>query len=87
MRIDINNKRPILRNNVGGLSGPAIFPVAVRMVWQAYKAVDIPVVGGGGIGSAEDAIEMMVAGASAFQVGTAIFTDPYAPINILDAQI
>ena len=84
MRIDINNKRPILRNNVGGLSGPAIFPVAVRMVWQVYKAVDIPVVGGGGISSAEDAIEMMIAGASAFQVGTAIFTDPYAPINILD---
>lgn len=84
MRIDINTKRPILRNNVGGLSGPAIFPVAVRMVWQVYKAVDIPIVGGGGISSAEDAIEMMIAGASAFQVGTAIFTDPYSPINILD---
>ena len=84
MRIDIKTRRPILRNNVGGLSGPAIFPVAVRMVWQVYKAVKIPVVGGGGISSAQDAIEMMVAGASAFQVGTAIFTNPYSPIEIIN---
>ena len=84
MRIDINSKRPILKNNVGGLSGPAVFPVAIRMVYQTYKAVSIPIVGMGGIASFEDAIEMMMAGASAFQVGTAIFTDPYAPVNIID---
>ena len=83
MRIDIKTGRPILKNNVGGLSGPAIFPVAVRMVWEARKAVKIPIVGGGGISSAEDAIEMMVAGASAFQIGTAIFTNPYSPLEIL----
>ncbi len=84
MRIDINNKRPILKNNVGGLSGPAVFPIAIRMVYQVYKAVRIPIVGMGGIASFEDAIEMMMAGASAFQVGTAIFTDPYTPVNIID---
>ena len=83
MRIDIKTGRPILKNNVGGLSGPAIFPVAVRMVWEARKAVKIPIVGGGGISSAKDAIEMMVAGASAFQIGTAIFTNPYSPLDIL----
>ena len=83
MRIDIKTGRPILKNNVGGLSGPAIFPVAVRMVWEARKAVKIPIVGGGGISSAEDSIEMMVAGASAFQIGTAIFTNPYSPLEIL----
>lgn len=83
MRIDIKTGRPILKNNVGGLSGPAIFPVAVRMVWEARKAVKIPIVGGGGISSAKDAIEMMVAGASAFQIGTAIFTNPYSPLEIL----
>ena len=83
MRIDIKTRRPILRNNVGGLSGPAIFPIAVRMVWQVRKAVKIPVVGGGGISSAKDAIEMMVAGACAFQIGTAIFTNPYSPLDVL----
>lgn len=84
MRIDIKTKRPILHNNVGGFSGPAIFPVAVRMVWQVANAVKIDVVGMGGITSAEDAVEMMMAGAKAVQVGTAIFTDPYAPLKILD---
>jgi dihydroorotate dehydrogenase (NAD+) catalytic subunit len=84
MRIDINSRRPILRNNMGGMSGPAVFPVAVRMVWQTANAVKIPVIGMGGIASGEDAIEMMMAGASAVQVGGAVFTDPYAPIRIID---
>lgn len=84
MRIDIRTKRPILRNNMGGLSGPAIFPVAVRMVYQCYKAVNIPIIGMGGISTWEDAVEMMLAGAAAIQMGTAIFTDPYAPLNVID---
>lgn len=84
MRIDINTGRPILKNNVGGLSGAAVFPIAVRMVWQTANAVKIPVIGMGGVSSGKDAIEMMVAGASAVQVGAAIFTDPYAPIKIID---
>lgn len=84
MRIDIKTRRPILKNNVGGLSGPAVFPVAVRMVWQTANAVKIPVVGMGGISTWEDAVEMMMAGASAVQVGAAIFADPYAPVKIID---
>lgn len=84
MRIDINTGRPILHNNVGGLSGPAIFTVAVRMVWQTANAVNIPVIGMGGVSSGRDAIELMMAGASAVQVGAAIFTDPYAPVKIID---
>lgn len=84
MRIDINTRRPILRNNVGGLSGPAVFPVAVRMVWQVASNVNIPVIGMGGISTWEDAIEMMLAGASAVQVGAAMFTDPFAPVKIID---
>lgn len=84
MRIDIKSRRPILKNNMGGLSGPAVFPVAVRMVWQCYKAVNIPIIGMGGISTWEDAIEMMLAGASAVQMGTAIFTDPYAPLKVID---
>lgn len=84
MRIDIKTRRPVLRNNVGGLSGPAVFPVAVRMVWQVANAVKIPVVGMGGIASAEDAVEMMMAGASAVQVGAAIFSDPFVPVKIVD---
>lgn len=84
MRIDIKTRRPILKNNVGGLSGPAVFPVAVRMVWQVANAVKIPVIGMGGVSSGHDAIELMMAGASAVQVGAAIFTDPYAPIKIID---
>ena len=84
MRIDIKTRRPILKNNVGGLSGPAVFPVAVRMVWQVANAVKIPVVGMGGIASADDAVEMMMAGASAIQVGAAIFADPYTPVKIVD---
>ena len=84
MRIDIRTKRPILHNNVGGLSGPAIFPVAVRMVWQCYNAVKIPIIGMGGISTWEDAVEMMMAGASAIQMGTAIFTDPWSPIKVIE---
>jgi len=84
MRIDINNGRPILRNNVGGMSGPAVFPIAVRMVWQVANAVRIPVIGMGGVSSGADAIELMMAGASAVQVGAAIFTDPFAPVKIID---
>ncbi|MBR6046164.1 MAG: dihydroorotate dehydrogenase [Ruminococcus sp.] len=86
MRIDIKTRRPVLHNNVGGLSGPAVFPVAVRMVWQTANAVKIPVCGMGGISTAEDAIEMMMAGASAVQVGAAIFRDPYAPVKIIDGM-
>ena len=84
MRIDIRTRRPILHNNVGGLSGPAVFPVAVRMVWQCHKAVKIPIIGMGGIATWEDAVEMMLAGASAVQMGTAIFTDPYSPLKVID---
>lgn len=84
MRINIQTRRPILHNNTGGLSGPAVFPVAVRMVWQTAQRVKIPVVGLGGITCWQDAVEMMLAGASAFQVGTAFFTDPYAPVKILN---
>ncbi len=86
MRININTRRPVLKNNTGGLSGPAVFPVAVRMVWQVANAVKIPVIGMGGIAKAEDAIEMMMAGASAVQVGGAIFNNPYAPIEIIDGM-
>lgn len=84
MRIDINSRRPILKNNMGGLSGPAVFPVAVRMVWQCFNAVKIPIIGMGGISTWEDAIEMMLAGATAIQMGTAIFTDPYAPLKVIE---
>ena len=84
MRIDINTGRPILKNNVGGLSGPAVFPVAVRMVWQVANAVNIPVCGMGGVSTWEDAVEIMMAGASLVQVGAAIFADPYAPVKIID---
>ena len=83
MRIDINTGRPVLRNNVGGMSGPAVFPIAVRMVWQAANAVNIPIIGMGGVSSGRDAIELMMAGASAVQVGAAIFTDPFAPVKII----
>ncbi|MCD7892043.1 MAG: dihydroorotate dehydrogenase [Ruminococcus sp.] len=84
MRIDVNTRRPVLHNNVGGMSGAAVFPIAVRMVWQTANAVKIPVIGMGGVSSGRDAIEMMMAGAQAVQVGAAIFTDPYAPVRIID---
>ncbi|MGN0488636.1 MAG: dihydroorotate dehydrogenase [Ruminococcus sp.] len=82
MRIDINTGRPIIRNNTGGMSGPAIFPVAVRMVWQVANAVKIPIVGMGGIAKWQDAVEMLMAGATALQIGTVLFNDPYAPLKI-----
>ncbi len=83
MRIDINTKRPIIHNNTGGLSGPAVFPVAVRMVWQVANAVSIPIIGMGGISTWQDAVEMLMSGATALQIGTCMFTDPYAPIKII----
>ena len=82
MRIDIESRRPIIKNITGGMSGPAVFPVAVRMVWQVKKAVKIPVIGLGGISTWQDAVEMMIAGADAIQIGTVLFTDPYAPVKI-----
>ena len=82
MKIDIRTRRPIIRNNTGGLSGAAVFPVAVRMVWQVSKAVTIPIIGMGGITTWEDAVEMLIAGATALQIGTVLFSDPYAPIKI-----
>ncbi len=83
MRIDLRTRRPILKNNTGGLSGPAVFPVAVRMVWQVANAVKIPIIGMGGVASGKDAAELMMAGAAAVQVGTAVLTDPYAPVRII----
>jgi dihydroorotate dehydrogenase (NAD+) catalytic subunit len=84
MKIDIHSRRFALANKTGGLSGPAIHPVAVRMVYQAAQAVNIPIIGMGGIASAEDAIEMMLAGASAISVGTANFHDPSVTEQIVD---
>lgn len=84
MRIDIRTRRPVLSNNAGGLSGAAIFPVALRMVWQTARRVKIPVIGMGGITNWRDAVEMMLAGACSVQVGTATFGDPYAMIKIRD---
>ncbi|MEG1550793.1 MAG: dihydroorotate dehydrogenase [Oscillospiraceae bacterium] len=83
MKIDINSRRPLLKNNTGGMSGAAVFPVALRMVWQVASRVKIPVVGMGGITKWEDAVEMLLAGASAIQVGTANYTDAYAPLKII----
>ena len=85
MRIDMKTRRPVLANNTGGLSGPAVFPVALRMVWQVAHAVKIPVVGMGGVSSAEDVIEMMLAGATAVEVGAANLVDPYACRDIIGA--
>ncbi|MDL2288666.1 dihydroorotate dehydrogenase [Oscillospiraceae bacterium OttesenSCG-928-F05] len=84
MRIDLKTRRPILHNNMGGLSGPAVFPVALRMVWQVASALNIPVMGMGGVSSGEDAVEMMLAGASLVSVGTALFSDPLAPLRVRD---
>ncbi|MGM9644406.1 MAG: dihydroorotate dehydrogenase [Eubacteriales bacterium] len=84
MRIDLRTKRPVIANKMGGFSGPAIFPVAVRMVYQVSHAVSIPVVGMGGVSTAEDVIEMMLAGASAVEVGAANLVDPFACKNIIE---
>ena len=83
MRIDLRTKRPLLANRTGGMSGPAVFPLALRMVWQVYEAVKIPVVGLGGISSAEDVLEMMLAGASAVEIGAANLVNPYACRDII----
>ena len=83
MAIDIKQRRPVLGNIMGGLSGPAIKPVALRQVWQVYQAVDLPIIGIGGIISARDAIEFMMAGATAVAIGTGLFRDPGAPRKIL----
>ncbi len=83
MRLDLRRRRPLLANGTGGLSGPAVFPVAVRMVWQTARAVKIPVVGMGGVASAEDVLEMMMAGATAVEIGAANLRDPYACRDIV----
>ena len=83
MRIDLRTKKPVIANKMGGFSGSAIFPVAVRMVYQVAHAVKIPVVGMGGVSTAEDVIEMMLAGATAVEVGAANLVDPYACYNIV----
>ena len=85
MRIDSRRRRPLLANVTGGLSGSAVFPVAVRMVWQVYEAVRIPIIGMGGITSAEDVIEMMLAGAAAVQIGAANLVNPYACRDIIES--
>ena len=84
MRLDLRTRKPILANTMGGLSGPAVFPVALRMVYQVAGAVSIPVVGMGGVSSAADVIEMMLAGATAVEVGAANLTDPFACKKIID---
>ena len=84
MRIDLNRKKPVIANVMGGFSGSAIFPVALRMVWQVSNAVKIPVVGMGGVTTAEDVIEMMLAGATAVQVGAANLVNPYACRDIIE---
>jgi dihydroorotate dehydrogenase (NAD+) catalytic subunit len=84
MAIDVRGRRPRLANCTGGLSGPAIRPVAVRMVWQTARAVQLPIIGMGGIMTGEDAIEFILAGASAVAVGTANFIDPRATLNVIE---
>ncbi len=84
MRIDLNRKAPILANKTGGMSGPALLPLAVRMVYQVYEAVSIPIVGMGGVTSAEDVIELMLAGATAVEVGAANLVDPFACKRIVE---
>ena len=84
MKIDIRGRKPLLANTTGGMSGPAVFPIAVRMVYQVAKAVKIPVIGLGGVSTPEDVIEMMLAGATAVQVGAANLVDPYACKDIIE---
>ena len=84
MRIDVKTRRPILKMNTGGLSGPAVLPVAVRMVWEVHAAVDLPILGMGGVSTGADAAELMLAGATAVAVGTASFADVYAPVRVRD---
>ncbi len=84
MRIDLKTKKPVVANKMGGFSGTAIFPVALRMVYQVYEAVKIPIIGMGGVTTAEDVIEMMLAGASAVEVGAANLVEPFACRNIIE---
>ena len=84
MRINLNTKKPVIANKMGGFSGPAIFPVALRMVYQVYEAVDIPIIGMGGISCASDVIEMMLAGATACEIGAMNLVDPFASIKIVE---
>lgn len=85
MRIDLKRRKPLLANETGGLSGPALLPLAVRMVYQVYQAVDIPIIGMGGVSSAEDVLELMLAGATAVEVGAANLVDPFACRDIVAA--
>lgn len=84
MRINLNTKKPVIANKMGGFSGPAIFPVALRMVYQVYEAVDIPIIGMGGISCASDVIEMMLAGATACEIGAMNLVDPFASKKIVE---
>ena len=84
MKIDIHKRKTVLANKIGGLSGPAIKPVAVRMVYQTAKAVDVPIIGMGGIANGEDAIEFIMAGATAVAIGTANFSNPMATIETIN---
>ena len=84
MRINLKTKKPVIANKMGGFSGPAIKPVALRMVYQVYDAVKIPIIGMGGIATAEDVIEMMLAGATSVQVGAQNLVDPFACKSIID---
>ena len=84
MRIDLTTRQPVLTNVTGGLSGPAVFPVALGMVWQVSQAVKIPVIGLGGVRSAEDVIEMMLAGATAVEIGAANLVNPFACRDIIE---
>ena len=83
MAIDIETRRPKIANITGGLSGPAVKPVAIKMVYETAKSVNIPIIGMGGIFTGEDAVEFLLAGASAVAVGTAIFADPMSPVKVL----
>ena len=85
MRIDLRRRRPVIANKMGGMSGPCLLPLALRMVYQVYEAVNIPIIGMGGVESAEDVVEMMLAGASAVEVGAANLVDPFACKRIIDA--
>ena len=84
MRIDVNTRRPVLKMNTGGLSGPAVLPVAVRMVWEVAQCVKVPILGMGGVSRGSDAAQLMLAGATAVAVGTAMVADPYAPLTVRD---
>ena len=80
----MDTRRPVLKMNTGGLSGPAVLPVAVRMVWEVSQAVSLPILGMGGVRKGEDAAQLMLAGATAAAVGTALFADPFAPLKVRD---